>query len=71
MTSSKYVPGRQLYFPYTNNHYVIIAVDEDDQTVTFVPAFDPEDDITETFADLESVDVQVLPALGVGGGDAS
>lgn len=59
--SSRYAPGNQLYFPYTNNYYVITAVDEDAQTVTFARACDLDDDITETIVDIESVNVRVLP----------
>jgi hypothetical protein len=67
----KYAPGKQLYFPYTGNTYVITAVDDAAQTVTFALPFDLEDATTETIAAIESVDVRVLPALGVGGGGAS
>lgn len=59
---AKYAPDKLLYFPYTGNTYVITAVDWDAQTVTFALPFDLEDETTETIADLESVDVQVLGA---------
>ncbi len=58
---AKYVPNMRLYFPYgSSSIYVITAVDQDAQTVTFAPPYDREDETTETMADLESVDVRVL-----------
>lgn len=63
----KYAPDLKLYFPYTGNTYVITAVDQEAGTVSFALPFDLEDVTTETVADLESVDVQVLtPAREVG-----
>lgn len=56
---ANYAPGKRLIFPYTGNSYVIVAVDESAQTVTFVVPHDRGDVTTETIADLESADAQV------------
>lgn len=57
----KYVVGEHLRFPRGSGiAHVITAVDEVAQTVTFVRPDDPEDNCTETFADLDAVDVRVF-----------
>ncbi len=55
----EYAPGREIHFPHTGNTYVITAVDQDAQTVTFARPFDLDDNTTETIADLDAVDVEV------------
>ena len=59
--AAKYQPGDAIRFPWTGGRitYVITAVDEQAQTVTFALPFDLEDCTTETFADLDAVDVEV------------
>lgn len=54
-----YRVGDELHFPHTGNSYVITKVDSEAATVTFAPYYDPDDEWTETIAELEAVDTQV------------
>lgn len=56
----KYVVGARIRFPLSGHVYNITAVDGDQ--VTFAFPGDPEDSTTEAIADLDAVDVEVLPA---------
>jgi hypothetical protein len=57
---SKYFVGARIRFPLSGHVYNITAVDGDQ--VTFAFPGDPDDSTTESVADLDSIDVEVLPA---------
>lgn len=52
--------GKRIRFPFSGNVYRVRSVNCTEETLTFSRDDDPEDEDTETFADLRSVDVEVL-----------
>lgn len=52
--------GKLLRFPSWSRVYRVRSVNAEEETCTFSRDDDPEDETTETFADLRSVDAEVL-----------